>query len=90
MNLETVDVLELKDRYNWLVQEYVKLATELAPKLEQFGRYRKELQFITAEFVRRGVNVDDPESLKKLIESEIEKRSDIEENDKASNKTEGC
>jgi hypothetical protein len=74
MSLEDTDILELVDRYNWLVQKYAPLALELAPKLEEFGRYKQELQMLTTEFARRGYTPEDPESLTKLIEEAIKKR----------------
>ena len=74
MSLKGADILELKDRYDWLVQKYVALAVELAPKFEEFGRYRKELQLLTVEFVDRGYENKDPHSLTKLVEEEIQKR----------------
>ena len=75
MSIESADTFELVDRYNYLIQEYVKLAGELVPKMEKFGKYRQELQALTVEFVRRGVNVSDPEPLKKLVEEELQKRN---------------
>ena len=74
MSLESADVLELMDRYTFLIHEYVKIAEELAGKLEKFGKYKQELQALSVEFVRRGVKPQDPQSLKKIIEDEILKR----------------
>jgi hypothetical protein len=74
MSLESTDILELMDRYNYLVQEYVKLAGELVGPLEKFGKYKQELQAIIVEFVKRKVTPDDPEHLKKLVEEELIKR----------------
>ena len=59
MAIESADNLELIDRYRFLIVEYVKLAPELATKLEQFGRLKKELEVITAEFIKRKVNIED-------------------------------
>lgn len=81
MSLEDFDILELQDRYLYLMTEYVNLARELAPKLDKFGKYRKELQLLTVEFSRRGVTVEDPDSLKKLIEAELEKRKQMPNED---------
>ena len=72
--LQSTDTLELVDRYNNLIKKYVELSIELAPKIEKFGKYRNELQILSMEFVRRGFKVDEPESLKKLLEEEIKKR----------------
>jgi hypothetical protein len=69
-----VDTSEMIGRYTSLVEKYVALATELAPKLEKFGKFREELQHITMELVARGVELKDPESLVALISSELEKR----------------
>jgi hypothetical protein len=74
VSLEDADTFELTDRYNYLVQEYVKLSVELAGKLEKFGKYKKELEMLTVEFVRRGVDVKDSEPLTNLIKDELEKR----------------
>lgn len=74
MGLKDADILELTDRYTFLIKKYGELALELAPKLEKFGKYKKELQLITLEFVERGVNIKDPESLKNLLKEEIDKR----------------
>ena len=78
MSLEDTDILELQDRYFYLIPLYVQLAMELAPKIEKFGKYRKELQLLTAEFVRRGVSTSDPEGLTKLVEEELTKRKQID------------
>jgi len=75
MSLKDADISELECRYNYVVKEYVHLAVDLAPKLEKFGKYRKELQLLTAEFIDRGVRVDDSNSLTQLIEKEIQKRN---------------
>ena len=40
MSLEDCDVLELMDRYEFLSGRYVALASELADKLEKFGKKR--------------------------------------------------
>jgi len=74
-NLETTDLLELIDRYNYLIKTYVPLAAEIAPKLEKFGKYRQELQVISAEFVRRGYKPEEPESLTQMVEVELQKRN---------------
>lgn len=69
-----VETSEMFARYATLVEKYVALATELAPKIERFGKFREELQQITMELVARGVEIKDPENLVKLINSELEKR----------------
>lgn len=71
---ESVDTVDLLDRYRDLIERYVKIAQELAPKLEKFGKYRQELQQITVEFVNRGISAQDPESLIKIVEEELRKR----------------
>ena len=70
-----IDVLELKDRYDDLSKKYVDLALKIAPLLEQFGRYRKELEFIMKEFSRCGYTPKTNEDLVKIVEEEIKKRS---------------
>jgi len=77
MSLDGADILELKDRYYYLMTKYVELAKELAPKLDKFGKYRKELQLLSVEFIKRGVSLEDPDGLKKLIEEELEKRKQM-------------
>ena len=74
MSIEDADTLELVDRYNYLIKKYGELALELVPMLDKFGKYKKELQLLTVEFVNRGVNTKDPESLTKLVKDELEKR----------------
>lgn len=73
-SLENADTLELLDRYKFLIKKYSELALELSVKLDKFGKYRNELQLLTVEFSKRGVTAEDPESLKKIIEQELEKR----------------
>ena len=70
MSLEDADTFELKDRYDFLIQKYVLLAKDLVPMLDKFGKYRQELQLISVEFQKRGVNVEDPQSLVELLEGE--------------------
>jgi hypothetical protein len=74
MGLENEDILELTDRYNFLVVKYVELAISIAPRLDEFGRYRKELQTIVAEFVRRNIIAKTPEDLERKVQEEINKR----------------
>jgi hypothetical protein len=74
-NLENSDILELVDRYNYLIKQYVELSVEVAAKLDKFGKYRNELQILSTEFVRRGFKIEDPESLNALVASELAKRS---------------
>jgi hypothetical protein len=81
MSLEDFDILELQDRYLYLMKEYVNLAIEIAPKMDKFGKYRKELQLLAVEFSRRGFTVEDPESLKKLVEAELDKRKQMPNED---------
>ena len=74
MDLKSFDLLELVDRYNYLAEQYVKLVIDLTPKLDKFGKFRQELQVLSAEFAERGYKAETPEKLKKLIEDEINKR----------------
>ncbi len=69
-----VDTVDLLDRYTNLIEKYVIIAQELAPKLEKFGKYRQELQEITVEFLARGVTPEDPEKLVKMVEEDLKKR----------------
>lgn len=77
MSLKEVDTLELVDRYNSLIKKYAELALEIAPKLEKFGKYKQELELLSVEFVQRGVQIQDPEGLKRLVEQELEKRKNV-------------
>lgn len=74
MSLSDTDILELNDRYTFLIKEYTKLAIEIAPLLDRFGKYKKELELITVEFVKRGFNPKNPEGLEKMIQDELDKR----------------
>jgi len=80
VSLEDADVLELIDRYEFVVRKYVTLAKELAPKLEKFGKHKKELEVLTVEFDRRGIQPKDSEELKESILAEINKRTPSDEN----------
>lgn len=75
MSLEETDILELRDRYDYLIKKYVELATQIAPLLDKFGKHRQELQLISLEFQKRGLIADNPEELTKLIEDAINKRT---------------
>ena len=74
MGMNEADTLELLSRFDSLVKKYVPLAAELAPKIEKFGKYRRELQAITVELKNRGVEPQDNEELSQIIKDEIEKR----------------
>jgi len=82
VSLKDCETVELRDRYLFLMEKYVKIAQELAPLLDKFGKYREELQVLTVEFVERGFSVDDPESLVKIIQQEIAKKEDEQTPDK--------
>jgi hypothetical protein len=81
MAIEDCDVLELKDRYQFLIKKYAESAILIAPEMDKLGRYRKELQLLVSEFVRRGVQVDDPEGIEKLVQQEINKRNEVTDQD---------
>ena len=72
--LKDVDILELADRYNFIIEKYVALAVDLAPRLDKFGKYKQELELISVEFVARGYTPSNSESLKKMVEEAIQKR----------------
>lgn len=76
MALKNADTLELLDRVNYLLSRYVPLAADLAPKLEEFGRYRKELQAIVVELNERGVTPEEPDGLRELLEAEEEEKDE--------------
>lgn len=69
MGIKETDTLELLDRFDYLAQKYIPLAAELAPKIEKFGKYKRELEFIVVELQIRGVQPKDNEELKHIIES---------------------
>jgi len=79
VSLEESDTLELLDRFDNLVRKYVPLAAELAPKIEKFGKLRKELQAIVSELVQRGVTPQDPDELTKMMEGALAERGMLEE-----------
>jgi hypothetical protein len=74
MSLKDSDTYELLDRFSYLLNLYAPLASELAEKLDKFGKYRKELQLIVVELKERGVDTQEPEELRSLIEEAIKKR----------------
>lgn len=67
MSIEKESNEVLLGRYYQILEKYVSLASELAPKIEKFGKYKQELQMLTLEFSNRGVVAEDPESLIKLL-----------------------
>jgi len=74
MSLQDTDILELVDRYSFLIKEYGQLALQIAPQLDKFGKYKQELELITAEFVKRNFVPSEPTDLRKFIEEELQKR----------------
>jgi hypothetical protein len=76
MSLKDAETIELLDRFDYLVHKYVPLAAELAPKLEKFGKYRKELQLIVVELQERGVQPKSHEDLQRVVEQAIYKEVD--------------
>jgi hypothetical protein len=68
------DTQELLARYGDLMEKYVKLAKELAPKLEKFGKYRQELQGITVELLNRNITPQDSKELTETIQEELQQR----------------
>lgn len=65
---------ELLYRFNSIIPKYIELAKDLAEKLEQFGKYKNELQALVVEFDKRGFDPQVPESLLSLLEKEIKQR----------------
>jgi len=72
VSLEDAHTMELTQRFDFVMEKYVNLAAEIAPKLEEFGKYRRELQLLVSEFERRGVSHNEPESLKKVLEEAMQ------------------
>jgi hypothetical protein len=72
--MSDLDLLELIDRYTHISTKYGSLALEIAPKLEQFNKYRKELQYLVEQIEKKGVKPQDSEAVKKMLEEELEKR----------------
>jgi predicted nucleic acid-binding Zn-ribbon protein len=70
---EDVDTGELLSRYSYLIEKYADSAKELAYQLDKFGKMRNELQFLSNEFISRGLEIKDPEKLIKVIEEELNK-----------------
>lgn len=75
---DDVDTLELKDRYNKLVSEYLDLCEKLHPFMQKFGVVRKELAMITQEFEKRNINVELSESEEKTVKELLELFDDSE------------
>lgn len=73
--MNDLELLDLVDRYTYLSKKYGDLALDLAPKLEQFGKYRKELQFILEQMKKKGLDPQDSEKIKELLEQELQKMS---------------
>ena len=74
MSLSDTETIDLLDRFDYISRKYVPLAAELAPKIEKFGKYRRELQSIVVELKKRGVEPKDSEDLTKVIEEELQQR----------------
>ena len=87
MALSDATTEELLSRFDFVVQKYVPLAAELDPKIEKFGKYRKELQAIVVELQERGVNPNEPEELEELIKEELNKRGKIDDQTPDSSQT---
>ena len=68
------DLLELTDRYSTIVSRYGELAIEIAQKLDQFGKYRKELHILREEFAKHGYTPENSQDLVKKIEEELAKQ----------------
>ena len=89
MTLENSDILELIDRYTYLVSKYSELALDLVPKLEKLGKYRQELQLLTVEFSRRNIPIQEYErgtdALKGIMEKELSKRNTKEDGEQTTN-----
>lgn len=88
-NFDNVELVDLVDRYNYLIKIYIPLAAEIAPKLDKFGKIRQELQVISSEFTRRGYVPESPEEFVKVVEEEIKKRGSPSDVNQASNTNEG-
>jgi len=74
MTLNNSETIDLLDRFDYVAKKYVPLAAEIAPKLEQFGKYKRELEAIVVELKSRGVEPQDSEELTQIIEEELKKR----------------
>jgi hypothetical protein len=71
MSLENADQLELENRVQYLITQYVDVSLDLAKRLEEFGRMRKEIQLIMTELKRRGVEVKlDDGWVKEVVDQE--------------------
>lgn len=76
------DLQQLKDRYFFLLEKYTDLSLDLAKKLEEFGRIRKELQYIVAEFAKNNQEAPDPKHLQDKIEQFLSESKDAQKEDK--------
>jgi predicted nucleic acid-binding Zn-ribbon protein len=77
---DNVDLLELQDRYNQLVEKSVLLSREIASKLEEFGRHRKEIIYIREQFEKQGREVKESDSLIEKHEEELKSALDSQTN----------
>ena len=86
MSIENSDTSDLLFRYNDLVSKYVELSIDISQKLEKFGKYRKELQILTVELVKRDV-VSDLKSLEDKITEELNRVNKLINDEKQKNNT---
>lgn len=75
MSLEDTDTKDLLIRFDYLVDLYVKLARDLVPLFDRFGKTRRELQLLTAELKNRGAVANNKEDLEKIIINLMEEHS---------------
>jgi hypothetical protein len=84
---DDVDLLELQDRYNQLVEKSVILSKEIAAKLEEFGRHRKEIIYIREQFEKQGKAIKESEDLVEKHEGELKSALDNQTNAQSQNNT---
>lgn len=59
MAIESIDSVDLKNRYEILVSKYIDMLPLLTKQLEEFGRVRNELQIIVVELQKRDLSTED-------------------------------
>ena len=73
---DKTSIYELKSRWDSLSEQYVQLAKQLVPLLDQFGKHREELQLLSVEIEKRGYEPDSPDKLIDDIEQKIIERAE--------------
>ena len=79
------DRLEMQDRYNYLIEKSVELSKEIAAKLEEFGRHRKEIIYIIEQFVNNNANLQEPARVVEKHQKDLESALEVLDDAKSQN-----